>query len=116
SRQGRVLRAAGIAADGLSPDAAVARLTDAARAGNPAALRALREAGAALGVTIAGVVNLLDVDTVVLGGVYAPLAPWLRPPLEAETAGRVITQPQTPVPLWAPSPGGYSTDVRAATT
>ena len=29
----------------------------------------------------AGVVNLLDVDTVVLGGIYAPLAPWLRAPV-----------------------------------
>ena len=30
-------------------------------------------AGTALGVALAGVVNLLDVDTVVLGGIYAPL-------------------------------------------
>src|SRR5690606_22285254 len=104
--QERLLREAGIAADGLSPDAAVARLTDAARAGNPAALRALREAGAALGVTIAGVVNLLDVDTVVLGGVYAPLAPWLRPPLEAELAGRVLTNAWAPVTVRASVLGG----------
>ena len=42
---------------------------------------ALDEVGSALGVAVAGVVNLLDVDTVVLlGGVYAPLAPWLAGP------------------------------------
>ena len=38
------------------------------------------DAGAALGVGIAAIVNLFDVDAVVLGGVYAPLFPWLEAP------------------------------------
>jgi hypothetical protein len=41
-----------------------------------------------LGAALAGVVNLLHVDTVVLDDVYAPLAPWLSPPVQRELAAR----------------------------
>ncbi|MEU1803688.1 ROK family protein, partial [Streptomyces sp. NPDC019937] len=51
--------------------------------------RALRGAGAALGIALAGAVNLLDPRTVVLGGALTPLAPWLLPAMERELALRV---------------------------
>lgn len=73
------------------------RLLERARAGRPALLEALEEAGTALGVAVAGVVNLIDVDTVVLGGLYATLAPWVRPPVEREIAGRVLAHRWSPV-------------------
>ncbi|TNU74061.1 ROK family transcriptional regulator [Miniimonas arenae] len=53
----------------------------------------LPEAGWALGVALAAAVNLLDVETLVLGGTLAPLLPQLRAPLEAELATRVLAYP-----------------------
>jgi len=73
------------------------RLVELAKAGDPATCRALADAGTALGVAIGGVINMLDVDTVVLGGVYAPLAPWLVPPVTAEVHRRVLTARWAPI-------------------
>ncbi|WP_329103775.1 ROK family transcriptional regulator [Micromonospora sp. NBC_01699] len=95
--QEAILTGAGLAGRGLPADAAIARLAERAGTGDPAALGALTEAATALGVAIAGVINLLDLDTVVLGGIYAPLVTWLRPPLEAEIARRVLTAAWSPV-------------------
>ena len=58
--------------------------------------RALHDAGTALGIALTGAVNLLDPETVVLGGALAGLAPWLLPSLETELAGRT-TGPACPV-------------------
>ncbi|MZE75540.1 ROK family protein, partial [Streptomyces sp. SID5475] len=44
----------------------------------------LRGAGAALGTALAGVVNLLDPETIVLGGALTELSPWLLPAAERE--------------------------------
>ncbi len=60
---------------------------------------ALDEAGAALGVALAAVVNLLDVDTIVLGGSYSPLLPWLRGGIERELRRRVLTAELAPTRL-----------------
>jgi predicted NBD/HSP70 family sugar kinase len=95
--QEAILAAAGLAGAELPADTATARLAELAGAGDPAALRALHEAGSALGVAVASVVNLLDLDTVVLGGGYARLAPWLRPPVLAEISRRVLTAAWSPV-------------------
>jgi predicted NBD/HSP70 family sugar kinase len=95
--QEAVLRAAG-AAD-------VAALARAAAAGHPAALAALTAAGAALGMAVATVVNLLDVRTIVLGGSYASLLPWLRDGIAAEAGRRVLTAAWSPVQLIAATLG-----------
>ncbi|MCX4389851.1 ROK family transcriptional regulator [Micromonospora peucetia] len=95
--QEAILAAAGLAGADLPADTATTRLAELAEAGDPAVRRALAEAGTALGVAVAGVVNLLDLDTVVLGGGYAPLAPWLRPPVLAEISRRVLTAAWSPV-------------------
>ncbi|MCG8919706.1 ROK family transcriptional regulator [Actinokineospora sp. PR83] len=62
----------------------------AAADGDPEALSALESAGTRLGQALSGVVNLLDIPTIVLGGDHARLAPWLLGPLRAELARRVI--------------------------
>ncbi|MCC9712212.1 ROK family transcriptional regulator [Streptomyces sp. MNU76] len=79
-----VLRAAG-----LEPgEHRVEFLAERAAGGDKDVHRALRGAGAALGVALTGAVNLLDPRTVVLGGALAALAPWLLPSLERELARR----------------------------
>ncbi|WP_405892707.1 ROK family transcriptional regulator [Streptomyces sp. NBC_00104] len=79
-----VLRAAG-----LEPgEHRVEFLAERAAAGDQDVHRALRGAGTALGIALTGAVNLLDPETVVLGGALAALAPWLLPSLERELARR----------------------------
>jgi predicted NBD/HSP70 family sugar kinase len=75
---------------------------------------ALEEAGSALGVAAADVVNLLDVDTVVLGGVYATLAPWLVEAISREISDRVLTSQWTPVTVRASVLGESASLVGAA--
>jgi predicted NBD/HSP70 family sugar kinase len=48
-----------------------------------------RRFGELWGTALAGVLDLLDVDTVVLGGGYATLAPWLVPAVTAQLRERV---------------------------
>jgi len=69
-------------AAGVPPVAGRARsLTDElvrrAEAGSPKAVRALADAGRALGIALASTFNLFDARAVVLGGCFGPLAPWL---------------------------------------
>ncbi|MFD5624897.1 MULTISPECIES: ROK family protein [unclassified Streptomyces] len=79
-----VLRAAG-----LEPGAdRVGLLAERAAQGDADVRRALRGAGTALGIALTGAVNLLDPETVVLGGALSGLAPWLLPSLESELARR----------------------------
>jgi predicted NBD/HSP70 family sugar kinase len=65
----------------------------------------LAGAGEALGIALSGVVNLLDVDTIVLGGSYAPLLPSLGPLIEAELRQRVLTASLAPITLRAAALG-----------
>lgn len=55
-------------------------------AGDQAALAAVAAAGRRVGTALASVTNLLDPDAVVLGGVFAALAPWLEPAVTAALA------------------------------
>ncbi|GAA1141824.1 ROK family protein [Nesterenkonia lutea] len=55
------------------------------------ACAAIDRAGWALGVALAGAMNLLDVHDIVLGGVYGPLADMLRPRIEEELNSRVLS-------------------------
>lgn len=88
--EGAVLRAAGL--EGVRGDW-VALLAERAEAGDREVHTALAQAGAALGVAVAGAVNLLDPAGVVLGGGYAQLATWLLPGMRAELAARVTVRP-----------------------
>lgn len=107
--QEAILAAAGAPAHGTVSDA-VAR----ASAGDERMRAALLGAGTALGVAVAGVVNLLDIGTVVLGGSYALLAPWLAGPVERELAARVLTAGWSPVTVRASLLGTEATVVGAA--
>ncbi len=112
--QEAILRAAG--APRATGQAALRLMQDRAGAGEPAMLAALQRAGRALGVAVAGAVNLLDVQTVVLGGGYAVLEPWLRPWLADELATRVVTAAWAPVTVRPSALGTRATVVGAART
>lgn len=84
--QEAILALAGLAGDqrqrgprGRGLDDLVALL----EAGQPRAVAAVRTAARHLGVALASVTNVLDPDSLVLGGGFAALGPWLRDPLEA---------------------------------
>ncbi|ANH90398.1 ROK family protein [Streptomyces sp. SAT1] len=96
-----VLRAAGLEAG----EGRVGLLATRAAAGDARVRGALRDAGRALGVALTGAVNLLDPETVVLGGALAGLAPWLLPSLEAELDRRTAG-PACPVSVSSFGPEG----------
>jgi predicted NBD/HSP70 family sugar kinase len=78
-------------AAGLPPDASAADLIARVHAGDGPAREALETAAWALGVALAGVVNVLDIPTVVLGGHLAELVDLLGPDLENRLAERVLS-------------------------
>ncbi|MEU6172601.1 ROK family transcriptional regulator [Streptantibioticus parmotrematis] len=91
-----VLRAAGLDAATGDP---VTELARRAERSQPAVLDALDRAGAALGIALAGAVNLIDPAAVVLGGAYAELGAWLLPAMRRELAARVAVRPWHPQTL-----------------
>lgn len=62
-----------------------------ARDGDPAVLRSLSEAGYYLGIGLASAVNLFDVEAIVLGGCFGPLAPWVENEVRAVLDERVLS-------------------------
>ncbi|WP_344244263.1 ROK family transcriptional regulator [Actinocorallia libanotica] len=62
---------------------------EALAAGGPEAAAACERAGRALGLALTSAVNVLDPGTIVLGGCYVPLFPWLAPPVAAVLADRL---------------------------
>jgi predicted NBD/HSP70 family sugar kinase len=93
-----MMRAAGLAPS--SPLAAlVARL---------AQDRTTLPAGRALGSALADFVNLLDVATIVLGGAYTELLPWLRADVEEVLADRVLAAPFVDLDVRAAQAGPHA--------
>ncbi|MEU6573511.1 ROK family transcriptional regulator [Streptomyces sp. NPDC046805] len=99
-----VLRAAGVER-GEDPAGPVGLLAHRAEDGDEGVRRALRGAGTALGIALTGAVNLLDPESVVLGGALAGLAPWLLPSLAHELAQRTAG-PACPVSVSRLGPEG----------
>jgi predicted NBD/HSP70 family sugar kinase/biotin operon repressor len=100
-----VLRAAGLEP---GPGVRLGALTARCEAGEPTALRAVRQAGTALGIALSGAVNLLDPGRVVIGGALALLGPWLLPPVRRQLARRTTAAAggrSTPVPVTASALG-----------
>jgi len=112
--QEAILRAAGGKPAGDEAGAGIASLVERAEAGDAEVLAVLTEVGAALGNTLATAINLLDLGTVVLGGIYAPLAKWLRPALELELAGHVISAAWAPLVVRASCAGTGAAALGAA--
>ena len=83
-----LLRRAGHPPEG-GHEAVDAVLTQAA-AGDPIALAAFAETGRWLGIGLAGIINILNPDLVLLGGRFAPGYPFVRSTLEAELDRRVL--------------------------
>lgn len=92
---------------GLPRETPVRALCEAADAGEPGAVEALGLAGRALGVALANVVNIVDVEEVVLGGTHAVLVDHLRGPLEEALARHVIVAPWAPVEVAVARAGAY---------
>jgi predicted NBD/HSP70 family sugar kinase len=92
--QEALLRAAGLDAEiGTSigvPEGGVRLLVESAERGDQSTLDALTEAGKALGLACGAAVNLLASNTVVLGGIFAPLFDWLVSPLREELEKRAF--------------------------
>ena len=92
--QEALLRSAGVKVEvGTSialPDGGISLVVKGAEQGDPRTLATLDSAGHALGLACAAVVNLFSPDTVVLGGIYAPLFPWLGGPLREELERRAF--------------------------
>lgn len=84
--QEAILRAAGltdmIAGSASGPRESISALVALLESGDEGALRAVEAAGRTLGAALATAVKLLDPETVVLGGIFSPLAPWVRPAVE----------------------------------
>jgi predicted NBD/HSP70 family sugar kinase len=98
--QEAILRAAGLApavsATTRRADGPVSALADRLAAGDRRALDALELAGRSLGLATASLVKLVDPDTVVLGGIYATLAPWLRASFQAALQAGIPMTRATP--------------------
>jgi len=75
---------------------------------------ALAQAGEALGVALANVVHVVDVEHVVLGGIYADLAPYLREAVLDQLQRRVITAPWASVDVDVARAGKYPAMTGAA--
>ena len=84
-------RLAMLAAAGLDPTTPPAELAQQARAGDEKAVAAVRSAARALGVALAGVVNVLDIPTVVLGGHLGHLGDLLTAQVQELLRERVLS-------------------------
>jgi predicted NBD/HSP70 family sugar kinase len=99
---------------GLSPDQPIGVLVEAAERGDERALRSITDAGRALGVALANLVNLVDVDQIVLGGIYAPLEPYLFDAVVAQLRARVLSAPWATVTVRAAKVGAGAAMVGGA--
>ena len=84
-------RRALLTAAGLPADATPDELTRRVQAGDRTATAAISRAARGLGIALAGVVNVLDIPTIVLGGHLGHVAELLRPELEPLLTSRVLS-------------------------
>lgn len=103
-----------MAGAGLDLALPISRLADAAAAGDRAALDSLRRGAEALGIALANVVSVVDVDEVVLGGTFAPLFEYVRATVSAELARGVIFAPWAPLRVTESVAGEYPAMTGAA--
>src|SRR4051794_30908049 len=106
-----------LAAAGLPPGTAPRVLAGRAAHGDPAALHALDSAAWALGVALAGALNVLDLPTVVLGGHLGELGDLLCPRVQEHLTRRVLSarwrRPVIAAAATAPGAGASGAALRA---
>jgi predicted NBD/HSP70 family sugar kinase len=102
-------RLAMLDAAGLDASTTPSELAARARDGDEKARAATRSAARALGVALAGVVNVLDIPTVVLGGHLAQVGDLLTPEVEEILGRRVLSgrwvRPRVVIASDDPAPG-----------
>lgn len=81
------------------PDGPIADLVARAKRGDPLTLAALKRGGLALGTALSTLVNVLDIPTIVLGGLYAEVAPWISDEVAVELSARAVGYQQTGIRL-----------------
>jgi predicted NBD/HSP70 family sugar kinase len=84
-----------------------------AEAGDARVLQALGDAGRCLGSALVSAVNLLDLEAVVLGGCFGPLAPWLSGEVALALGAQPIAARAATVSV-VPSAFGEDAAVRGA--
>ncbi len=90
--QEAIARRAGVeAASGGRTQSITDELVRRANGGDTRTLESLDEAGRLLGIGLASAVNLFDLDAIVLGGCFGPLAPWLEDRIGAMLDERVLS-------------------------
>ncbi|MEV4054675.1 ROK family transcriptional regulator [Amycolatopsis sp. NPDC049688] len=94
--------------------ASVPALLAALEGGDGPALAACAAAGRALGIALTSAVNLLDLDRIVLGGVFTQLYPWLSGPVSEVLTTRLGGLRATPPVLTASRLGGDAATLGAA--
>ncbi|MBP2326277.1 putative NBD/HSP70 family sugar kinase [Kibdelosporangium banguiense] len=88
-------------------------LTERLQANDRKALTAVRSVARWLGTALSNVVNLLDLPTIVLGGTYARIEPWLHDLLQEELELRVVSAAWSQMRI-LPSTLGTEAAVRGA--
>ncbi|MEU4525504.1 ROK family transcriptional regulator [Amycolatopsis sp. NPDC024027] len=94
--------------------ASVPALLSALERGDETARAACAAAGRALGIALTSAVNLLDLDRIVLGGVFTQLYPWLSGPVSEVLTTRLGGLRGTPPVLSASRLGGDAATLGAA--
>ncbi|MBT0770584.1 ROK family transcriptional regulator [Kineosporia sp. J2-2] len=103
-------------AAGLPAGAGAAELAAAVTAGSRRALDAVAAAGRALGIALAAVAHISDVDQVVLGGTFSALFDQLAGPVGAALAELVVFSDWAPVRVDRARAGDYAALTGAAHT
>jgi predicted NBD/HSP70 family sugar kinase len=67
----------------------IADLVSRLEKGDPRAQEACSQAGRALGIALTSAANLLDLDRIVLGGIFVPVFPWLSAAVESTLSARL---------------------------
>ncbi|GAA4223965.1 putative NBD/HSP70 family sugar kinase [Streptosporangium album] len=101
-------------AAGGSAAGGIPELVERLRAGEAGALRACERAGQALGVALTSTVHLMDPGTIVLGGIFAPLFPWIHGPAHDTMTARLSTMRHTVPELTVSRLGGDAATLGAA--
>ena len=90
-----------LAAGGMPAGASVEDMAQAAASGDRQVLAALDGAGRALGCALADFINLVGVHTVIIGGQFAALVPWMLRRMRQELTTRVLAAPYSGVEVGA---------------